>query len=84
VEYNFLEFQKRNDNVAVQPFNGSVSEGWIPWGMLHDMTDTGEPAVTLISDGVNGYSMYNVFRGFNSGVETVPATEGRHAVLQWI
>jgi hypothetical protein len=81
VEYNFLEFQKRNDNVAVQPFNGTVSEGWIPWGMLHDMTDTGEPAVTLISDGVNGYSMYNVFRGFNSGVETVPAL--RDAMLYY-
>jgi hypothetical protein len=38
-ETNFLEFQMRNDNIPVF-FDGAISQGWIPWGMLHDMTDT--------------------------------------------
>jgi hypothetical protein len=72
-ELNFLEFQKRNDNVSVQGFNGSFSEGWIPWGLLHDMTDSTEPSITLINDQVNGYTMSGMFRGYRTGATTVPA-----------
>lgn len=70
-ELNFLEFQRRDDTVPVAAFNGSFSRGWIPWGMHHDLMDTGEPAVTLITDGVSGYSINGIFKGFHSGSTTV-------------
>jgi hypothetical protein len=53
-EHNFLEYQKNDNSVPVAPFNGSFSSGWIPFGMLHDLIDTGEPSVTLITDQVSG------------------------------
>jgi hypothetical protein len=77
-ETNFLEFQMRNDNIPVF-FDGAISQGWIPWGMLHDMTDTSEPSVTLISDQVSGFSISGVFSGFTQTSETVP--DLRDAIL---
>jgi hypothetical protein len=64
-ETNFLEFQMRNDNIPVF-FDGAISQGWIPWGMLHDMTDTSEPSVTLISDQVSGFFNKLSVQGFYS------------------
>jgi hypothetical protein len=79
-EFNFLEYQRRDDSVPIAPFNGSYSRGWVPWGALHDMTDSGEPSVTLISDQVSGYTVSGVFRGYQSqGSTTVPAL--RDAIL---
>lgn len=66
-ELNFLEFQRRDDSVPFAAFNGSFSRGWIPWGMNHDLIDVGEPAVTLINDGVSGYSINGIFKGFHQG-----------------
>ena len=76
---NFLEFQRRDDAVSIVGFNGSFSRGWIPWGMLHDMTDIGEPAGTLITDQVSGYSINAIYRGFGTSATTVQSL--RSAIL---
>jgi hypothetical protein len=68
---DFLEYQKNDNSVPWAPFNGSFSRGWIPWGMHHDLIDTGEPSVTLITDQVNGYTINGIFKGFHSGSTTV-------------
>jgi hypothetical protein len=46
------------------------SEGWIPFGMLHDMTDTGE-TIASVNDAVNGYSVSGIYKGFTSGSTSV-------------
>jgi hypothetical protein len=68
---NFLEYQKNDNSVPWAPFNGSFSRGWIPWGMHHDLIDTGEPSVTLITDQVSGYTINGIFKGFHQGSTTV-------------
>lgn len=80
-ERDFLENQKRNDNTSIGLVSGytNLYEGWIPWGMLHDLTDTGEPASTLISDQVSGYTIGGIFRGFHSGSDNPIAL--RNAIL---
>jgi hypothetical protein len=72
-ERNFLEFQRRDDGNPVVPFSSTLgySRGWIPWGMLHDMTDVGEPAITLINDQVSGYTINGIYKGFGSSITTV-------------
>jgi hypothetical protein len=39
-------------------------EGWIPAGMLHDLTDVGEadPLVSEVADNVSGYTLLGIFR----------------------
>lgn len=71
LDRNFLERQRRDDNISVEQFNGNFSRGWIPWGMLHDLTDVGEPAITLVNDQASGYSINGLYRGFGSSVTTV-------------
>jgi hypothetical protein len=72
-ERDFLENQKRNDNISIGLVPGTTNlyEGWIPWGMLHDLTDTGEPSNTLINDQVSGYTIGGIFRGFHSGSDNM-------------
>ena len=64
----FLENQMRNDDIAIG-FNSTTImwEGWIPWGMLHDMIDVGEPFSTAIDDQATGYTMADIFKGFHQG-----------------
>ncbi|MBL7873883.1 MAG: hypothetical protein JNM78_19875 [Cyclobacteriaceae bacterium] len=78
-ERDFLENQKRSDTYSIRQVSSTLYEGWIPWGMLHDLTDTGEPTTTLINDQVNGYTLAGIFRGFHSGSTTVQ--ELKNAIL---
>jgi hypothetical protein len=64
----------RNNNDPIrrmQRNNRLESWGWFPYGFLHDCTDNGEPFFTLITDGVNSYTMQQLFRGFRANVFTV-------------
>ncbi len=70
-EHFFLEFQGRDDSVPVAAFNGSFSRGWIPWGMHHDLIDSGEPGITLINDAVSGYTINGIFKGFHQGSTSI-------------
>ena len=70
-ERDQLEFQTPVDDVPVQLFANS-SLGWIPFGMLHDLIDTTEPAVTGVVDNVSGYTISGIFRGFSANSTTVP------------
>jgi hypothetical protein len=70
-ERNFLEFQRPNDQRPVQNFNGIVSQGWIPWGLLHDLGDTGEPVVTFVDDQVNTYALATIFSAFTDNATDV-------------
>jgi hypothetical protein len=72
-ELNFLERQRNDNNNAYVDFNPTLgySRGWIPWGMLHDLMDIGEPSITLIDDQVSNYSVGGIFRGFHSGSDNV-------------
>ena len=80
-ERDFLENQRRNDSFSIRVVPGfnNFFEGWIPWGMLHDLTDVGEPTNTLINDQVSGYTMSGIFRGFHSGSDNV--TNLKNAIL---
>ena len=62
-----LENQRNNNAVAISlagTGNFERYEGWIPCGFLHDCIDVGEtnPAASLITDNVNGYTILGVFR----------------------
>lgn len=70
-ERDFLENQKRSDTYSIRQISSTLYEGWIPWGMLHDMTDVGEPTSTAITDQVSGYSMSGMFRGYTNSATTV-------------
>jgi hypothetical protein len=59
------------DQLENQVPNDTNWQGWIPFGALHDMRDTGEPAFTTVVDNVSGYSMAGLFKGFQSNVTTV-------------
>jgi hypothetical protein len=65
-----LENQSASNSIAVS-FGSNNSTGWIPFGALHDMTDTGEPTFTGISDFVSSYNMTQLFRGFQPNIATV-------------
>ena len=51
--------------------NPNDADSWIVYGMFHDMTDTGEPTSTGVTDNVNGYTMAQVFRGLRPEVTEV-------------
>jgi len=73
-ERDFLENQRRSDTQSIRNISSggiTIFEGWIPWGMLHDLTDTGEPTLTSINDQVNGYNLNGIFKGFHSGSDNV-------------
>jgi hypothetical protein len=75
-ELDFLEYQRRDDSVPNAAFNGSYSRGWIPWGIYHDLIDTGEPTITLINDQTSGYTVNGVFKGFTSGSTSIQSLKG--------
>lgn len=72
-QLDFLEKQRNDNSVPVSPYSSTLdfSSGWIPWGMHHDLIDTGEPTVTLITDQVSGYTINGIFKGFHNGSTTV-------------
>lgn len=70
-ELDFLEYQRRDDTKPTVDFNGSYSRGWIPWGIYHDLIDTSEPSITLITDQVSGYTINGIFKGLGSSSTTV-------------
>ena len=54
------------------------SRGWIPYGMVWDLTDTGEQtAITGVNDQVNLYTIKKVFDAYQSDVKTIPALRQR-------
>jgi len=63
-----LENQRNNNTVPISlpgiGTNAERYEGWIPCGLLHDCIDVGEtnPAASLITDNVSGYTILGVFR----------------------
>lgn len=67
-----LEYERPIDNVDVL-FSSSSSQGWIPFGMFHDMTDVGEPVETGVVDNVSGYTIRQLYSGMQSNVSSVPA-----------
>lgn len=67
----FLENQKRDDTRPKYYDGGTYSYGWIPWGMVHDLTDVGEPGGTGINDGVSGYTINGIFKGYHANSTTV-------------
>lgn len=73
-----LENQKYDGNVPHEYYGGTYSYGWIPWGAVHDLTDSTEPAGTLITDNVSGYTINGVFKGYTSSSTTV---EGLKAAI---
>jgi hypothetical protein len=70
-ERDQLEVQTPNNNVPVRMFANS-SEGWIPYGMLNDLIDVGEPAATGVVDNVAGYTRAGLYRAFHQGSTSVP------------
>ena len=70
-ERDQLEFQTPVDDVPVRFFANS-SQGWIPFGMLHDLIDTTEPPITGVVDNVANYTISGIFSGFNANSTTVP------------
>lgn len=62
-----LEDQIPNDNVSYTS-SGTSSQGWIPAGLLYDLTDFGEnTSLTTVTDNVFSYSVQNVFSGYAFG-----------------
>lgn len=72
-QVNRLERQRRDDSVP-RRFNTTLNiwEGWIPWGMNHDLIDVGEPAITGINDLVSNYTINGIFKGYTSSTTTIP------------
>jgi hypothetical protein len=67
-----LERQRRDDTTPKRyNLTLDVWEGWIPWGMNHDLIDVGEPAVTGINDLVSNYTVNGIFNGYTSSVTTI-------------
>lgn len=66
-----LENQIPDDNIS-ENFATNSSRGWIPFGMLHDMTDNGENfGFTGVNDNVNTYSIQQIFRGYQPDASTI-------------
>jgi len=52
-------------------------DGWIVYGMLHDMTDNGEPSGTGVTDNVNSYTTAQLFQGLQNDVADVRGYQQR-------
>jgi hypothetical protein len=62
----YLENQVPSSN------NDVYNQGWLVYGMYHDMTDnTAEPTFTSVIDNVTAYNASSVFRGLQPYVVTV-------------
>jgi hypothetical protein len=56
----------------IERFNPNTwSNGWIPKGLMHDLTDIGEPSNTGIIDNVSGYNLAQRFNAMTSSVTSV-------------
>jgi hypothetical protein len=59
-----LEFQTPTNDTPVSLLR-TTTAGWIPFGMLHDLVDIGEPLATGVIDNVSNYTIGGIFRGYN-------------------
>jgi len=60
------------------PFAGTSSWNWIPNGVMHDLTDSGEPSsLTNVTDIVNGYSISQCFGSMDSDITSVTSYKNR-------
>lgn len=59
------------------PNTGTSSWNWIPDGVMHDLTDVGEPNFTSVSDNVSGYTMSQCFGSMDVDVITVNGYSNR-------
>ena len=59
------------DNMIDVQFSNNQSKGWIPFGMLYDMTDNGEQGFTGVTDNVSQYTIDKIFKGYLPGILTV-------------
>lgn len=50
---------------------GYYTEGWLIFGLYHDMTDNSEPTFTGVTDNVDAFTPAMVFHGLQSNVSTV-------------
>lgn len=53
------------------PYTGTSNWQWIPDGVMHDLTDSGEPGFTGVLDNVNGYSILQCFGSMDADIITV-------------
>ena len=60
-----------NPNLTADPFR------WIPKGLIQDLMDNGEPAVTLVNDQVSGFTISQIFASFQTDVITVQQYKAR-------
>ncbi|PCJ95504.1 MAG: hypothetical protein COA50_09925 [Flavobacteriaceae bacterium] len=68
---------KRPNNNSINPIRGGW-EGWIPAGIMLDITDSNRDLVrTGYYDNVSGYSTKNIFDALDSGVESPQAFRDR-------
>lgn len=56
----------------IERFNPNTwSDGWIPKGLMHDLSDVGEPSNTGIIDNVSGYTLAQRFNAMTANVTSV-------------
>lgn len=56
----------------IEGFNPNTwSDGWIPKGLMHDLSDVGEPSGTGIIDNVSGYTLVQRFNAMTANVTSV-------------
>ncbi len=82
----FLSQNLLNKLESQKPGDTSVSNYWIPSGLYHDLTDSGEPTTTGVVDNVNLYTPSMIFQSLNSSVLSVGQFKtdllGRNSNLQ--
>jgi hypothetical protein len=59
------------------PNTGTSSWNWIPNGVMHDLTDIGEPTFTGVVDNVSGYTMSQCFGSMDADVISVNGYSNR-------
>ena len=89
LEHNIPDNTISISRLATNAFGNDIgSRGWIPFGMLHDMTDVGE-TVPGVVDGVDGYTIPQIFQGFTATATNIPTltnniltSNGNHQAVQ--
>lgn len=59
------------------PYAGTSFWNWIPDGVMHDLTDVGEPSFTGVFDDVTGYSISQCFGSMDADVISVNGFSNR-------
>lgn len=59
------------------PYAGTSFWNWIPDGVMHDLTDIGEPFSTNVIDNVSGYTMSQCFGSMDADVISVTGYKNR-------